>query len=205
MLGATPPLDFCPGPSQRQRNRRRSREVSCIAPVRRRRPTILPLLVALASAQTPQWTVSVDPLTTALGFVHLQTELALGRRFSIYAGPNIKLFDFPGTEQQQYRGYGVEVGLRWFFTAGDKPTHRSAPRGAWVMVRGVAANVRRTDRTEISEFGGYISALAGHTWMFDEVFVVGLGLGIQRIDYTVDGLGIQGTLPAAHSTVGVAF
>lgn len=149
--------------------------------------------------------MTVDPLTTALGFVHLQTELALGRRFSIYAGPSLKLFDFPGTEQEPYQGFGVEAGVRWFVNAGDKPTHKSAPRGPWVMVRGVAASVRRTDRDNVSEFGGYISALGGYTWIFDDVFVVGLGLGIQRIDYTVDDLGIQGTLPAAHTTVGIAF
>ena len=73
------------------------------------------------------------------------------------------------------------------------------------MVRGVAANLRRTRGEELSSFGGYISALGGYTWIFDDVFVVGLGLGIQRIDYTVGNLGIIGTLPAAHTIVGVAF
>lgn len=66
------------------------------------------------------------------------------------------------------------------------------------MVRGLGASVRRTDRDNTSGLGGYISALGGYTSIFDDVFVV--GLGIQRIDYTVDDLGIRGTLPAAHTT-----
>jgi hypothetical protein len=144
-------------------------------------------------------------LTTALGFVHLQTELALGRRFSIYAGPSLKLFDFPGTEQLPIRGVGVEVGIRWFFAAGKKPVHRSAPRGAWVMVRGLGASISTTSGVEETDFGGYISALGGYTWIFDDVFVVGLGLGIQSINYTADNMGIAGILPAAHTTIGIAF
>lgn len=72
--------------------------------------------------------------------------------------------------------------------------------------RVVGASLKRTTRpSRDSEFGGYNSALGGYTWIFDDVFVVGLGLGIQRLDYTIDGLGIKGTLPAVHTTVGIAF
>jgi len=166
---------------------------------------MLALVVAIASAQAPQWTVTVDPLTTYLGFVHLQTELALSDRVSFYASPSLKLFDAPGTEQEPYRGLGVEVGLRYFWGRQNGNPACVAPCGPWVMVRGVFADVRTTDGTEESDFGRYTSALVGHSWIFDSQWTVQLGAGVQHMDYTVADYGISGWLPALHTNVGIAF
>jgi hypothetical protein len=38
-------------------------------------------------AQAADWTIQVDPLTTALGLVHVQIEYALSDHWSVYAGP----------------------------------------------------------------------------------------------------------------------
>ncbi len=160
------------------------------------------VLSAPAAAQDapeiPEWTLQVDPLTTALGFVHLQVERRLSDSFSVYAGPHLHLFD--GLLDQEsgdsYRGYGAEAGLRWFFLGG-------APQGFWAQVRGVVAHI--TPSTDVSGVGGYVSALAGYTAIFDGWFVLAGGLGLQYMHYHVDGIGPKGILPAAHTTIGVAF
>ena len=82
------------------------------------------------AAETPRWTIQVDPLTTALGFVHVQTERALSPSFSVYLGPHLRLFDGLGGTGQPYRGVGIEVGARWF-------PWKAAPEDAWLLVRGV--------------------------------------------------------------------
>jgi len=71
-------------------------------------------------ASIPEWTLQLDPLTTALGFVHLQVEKRLSDSFSVYAGPHLHLFDglLDKESGESYRGYGVEAGLRWFFLGG---------------------------------------------------------------------------------------
>jgi len=146
----------------------------------------------------PAWTVQVDPLTTALGFVHVQLERRLARAFSIYAGPHARLFRGLGAdESEDHKGYGLEVGARWFFLA-----RRGAPAGAWAQVRGVLARVSKDDQ---SQAGGYVSALAGYTFIVSHRWVFALGLGVQYINYQAAGVGTEGVLPAAHTTVGLAF
>ncbi len=151
----------------------------------------------------PQWTVQVDPLTTALGFVHVQVERALAPQWSVYVGPHLRLFDSPLLSEQEgvseeakdFKGYGLEAGLRWFF----EPT---APQGWWLQVRGVGAYLVGPNETGA---GGYASALGGHTWILGDVFVLAAGLGGQYLHYQVEGAGPKGVLPAAHTTFGFAF
>jgi hypothetical protein len=144
----------------------------------------------------PVWTVQVDPLTTALGFVHVQVERALGEHLSVYAGPSLRLFPgLRGKADETMKGYGAEVGVRYFF----RPT---APTGWWAQVRGVGAQLVDGDDTGL---GGYASALGGYTAVFDGWFVLAGGLGINYLNYTLNGQGTEGVLPAAHSTVGVAW
>lgn len=153
-----------------------------------------------ADAERPRFTVQVDPLTTALGFVHVQIEYAFTDHLSIYAGPHLRLFNGLISEpEEDYMGIGAEVGVRYFFAA-------SAPQGWWAQVRGVGAQVS-TDRfgQEESAFGGYVSALGGYTWIFNDLWVVAAGLGVQYIKYQVAGQGPKGVLPAAHTTIGFAF
>lgn len=149
---------------------------------------------------SPKWTVQLDPLTTALGFVHVQVERAIGEEWSVYAGPSLKLF--PGLLAEEgeapYTGLGVELGVRWYF-------HGAAPEGGWVLLRGVMARLRLDDAPNTTAFGGYVSALAGYTAIVDGWFVVSGGLGVQYLAYRVAGNGPSGLLPAAHTTVGVAF
>jgi hypothetical protein len=159
---------------------------------------VLTLATAPAAAEDdrPAWTLQVDPLTTYLGFAHLQVERALAPRWSIYAGPHARLFSPPGGDDEDFVGFGLEVGVRYFF----RPT---APEGWWAQLRGVGAHLRTPD--DATSFGGYVSALGGYTAIFDGWFVLAGGLGVQYLHYTVDGLGPKRVFVAAHTTVGVAF
>jgi hypothetical protein len=156
------------------------------------------LALAADPASAQQWTVTVDPLTTALGFVHVQVERALGPRVSVYAGPSLRLFDSVlGFPPGSFRGYGGEVGVRGFVWG-------TAPRGAWVMARGVLADVVSDGRGEL---GGYTSLLVGFTGIVGPGLVLSGGLGVSYFDYgsDLDGGGVHGVLPAAHTNIGWAF
>lgn len=153
-------------------------------------------LPAPAAAQAPQWTVQVDPLTAALGFAHVQIERALSPRWSLYAGPHLRLYDsLLADTREDYTGFGVELGLRWFFSP-------SAPEGWWLCARGVGAALQGP--TEAAP-GGYVSALGGYTWIIDGRWVLAGGAGVQYLHYTVEGLGPRGVFPALHTALGVAF
>ena len=154
----------------------------------------------------PAWTVSVDPLTWALSFAHVQVERRLTPRLSLYVGPSLHLYDglVPDT-QGPWRGYGAEAGLRWFFRPG-------APRGAWLMARGVLGWVT-TEQATLPEggtghaagLGGYTSGLVGYTAILGPGLVLSGGVGVSWFDYGVAQWGIHGPLPAAHTAVGWAF
>jgi hypothetical protein len=172
------------------------------------RAALLVLVAAapsVAAAETPEisppppaWTVQVDPLTTALGFVHVQIERRLSPRFSVYAGPHARLFSgILAEDGEDHTGVGVEAGARWFFLA-----HDHAPAGSWAQVRGMIA---RVSLDGASEPGGYASVLVGYTHIAARRWVLSGGLGVQYIHYAVGDVGTEGVLPAAHTTVGVAF
>ncbi len=145
------------------------------------------------------WTVSVDPLTTALGFTHVQVERAFGPRLSVYAGPNLRLYDgLLPTIDGPYFGLGAEVGVRGFFVG-------AAPEGAWVMARGVLARVSTRDPAPDAAAGGYTSGLIGYTAILGPGLVLSGGLGISWFDYGVGEWGVHGVLPAAHTNFGWAF
>jgi hypothetical protein len=152
---------------------------------------------AEAPARTPPaWTIQIDPLTTALGFAHVQVERRIGEGLSLYAGPHARVFSgLAADEDDGVRGVGAELGLRWFVRG-------VAPAGSWAQVRGVGARV--SDDSDAT-FGGYVSALGGHTWILRERWVLSAGLGIQYVHYAVSGEGPKGVLPAAHTTFGIAF
>ena len=160
---------------------------------------MMALLLSGAALAAPSWTVQVDPLTAALGFAHVQVERAVSDRVSVYAGPNLRLYDgLLADVNGPYQGYGVEAGVR-VYPWGE------APSGPWVLARGVAAWLRTTDGTDLSNAGGYGSLLAGYTGILGERLVLSAGLGAQRFAYTVGPYGPSGWGPAAHSAVGVAF
>lgn len=155
-------------------------------------------VVGVAHAD-PTWTVQVDPLTAALGFAHVQVERVVAPRLSVYAGPNLRLYDGLLTDVNgPYQGYGVEAGVR-VYPWGEAPT------GPWALVRGVGAWIRATDGSGRANPGGYGSALVGYTGIVADWLVLSGGLGVQRFAYTVGPYGPTGWGPAAHSTVGVAF
>lgn len=146
------------------------------------------------------WTVVVDPLTTVLGYVHVQLERRISDRFTLYMGPHLRLFDSVfSDEKEPYRGYGAELGVRFFPLGG-------AIDGFWVGIRGVAARVVTHDPAEpASEFGGYVSALAGYTHFLGSRFVLSGGAGMQYIHYEVADFGVSGPLPALHTAAGLRF
>lgn len=148
----------------------------------------------IEEASGPAWTLQVDPLTTALGYVHLQIERRVAPHWSVYIGPHLRLFSPPFGEAEDYRGYGLELGLRYFFQG-------TAPEGWWVGIRGVLAALR-TENTRRP--GGYASALGGYTAIFGH-FVLSGGIGIQYLHYTIEGLGPKRVFVALHTALGVAF
>lgn len=163
--------------------------------------------LAAESSQNPElpaksaikWTVQVDPLTTALGFAHIQVERALSEHLAIYVGPSLRLYSSVfDAEPSPFVGIGVELGVRWFL----RPT---APRGLWAQVRGVLARLSTDEQGGKTGIGGYGSALVGHTWIFAGRWVLAAGAGVNYLRYTIAGMGTEGLLPAAHTAVGVAF
>jgi len=158
------------------------------------------------SNSTPAWTVTVDPLTTALGFVHVQIERAIGRHFSIYLGPSLRLFNgIISEDHEDFIGLGVEGCVRYYFLG-------TAPFKWWAGIRGVAAHLSSSvGGKETSAFGFYVSALAGYSWLVTSWLTLSAGLGIQYLSYQlphpISGkmMGPGGILPAAHTNIGVAF
>lgn len=172
---------------------------------------MLPLLLALSNAYaTPDWTypqrswtVSVDPLTLALGFTHLQVERVVGPHWSVYGSPHLFVFPSPllAELQQPFRGLGAEAGVRYFFDD-------HAPTGCWVMARGVLAHLKTTEGADtpgLTSAGGYGSVLVGYTAILGEHLVLSGGAGAQYLRYQVDGMGVLGPAPALHTNVGWAF
>jgi len=158
-------------------------------------------LIAAFSAQAddPRWTLTVDPLTYAVGYPHLQVEGVLSEHLSLYVGPHARLYDGILTEEPEpFRGYGVESGLRYFF----RPT---APVGPWLMYRQVAAFLHTTEGPEVSEFGGYSSALVGYTGVLGGWLVLAGGAGFNYLYYDIEGMGASGPFVALHTNIGVAF
>ena len=156
----------------------------------------------VASADTPEprsWTLQVDPLTTALGFAHLQVERVLSPHLPIYVGPSLRLYSSVfDAEPSPFTGIGAEAGVRYFI----RP---SAPRGLWAQVRGVLARLSTDEQGGKTGMGGYGSALVGYTWILADRWVLAGGLGVNYLQYTIAGMGTEGLLPAAHTTLGVAF
>ncbi len=157
-------------------------------------------MVPLAAALAFQWTVTVDPLTTAIGFTHVQVERRLGPRASLYASPSLRLYDgILADINGPYRGLGLEVGGRAFL----RPT---APEGAWLMLRGVGARLSTTgEGPKTARWGGYTSLLAGGTFIGARGLVLSGGLGASLFQYSVAGDGVEGLGLAAHTNLGWAF
>jgi hypothetical protein len=153
-------------------------------------------LIAAAFA----WTVTVDPLTAALGFAHVQVERRLAPRVSLYAGPSLRLYDgLLADVNGPYRGAGLELGVRGFL----RPT---APEGAWIMLRGVGARTWTVaPAAEAQGVGGYTSLLVGGTWIGERGLTLSGGLGGSLFAYGIGGYGPQGPAVAAHSNLGWAF
>lgn len=90
---------------------------------------------------------------------------------------------------------GVEVGVRWF-PWGD------TLRGPWGLVRGVGAYIYN-DSDE--DFGGYISALVGYTYILNDFWVFSGGAGVQYIKYQAGDVGPNSLFPALHTAIGISF
>lgn len=160
---------------------------------------LLALVATAEAADPPAWTVTVDPLTTAIGIVHLQVERVLDPRFSLYAGPSLRLFDgvLPDTNGP-WRALGAELGVRGFFLG-------QAPEGGWVMLRGVLARTSTDTPAPEAGAGGYTSALVGGTAVLGPGLVLSGGLGLSWFNYGVADFGVHGFAPAAHTNLGWAF
>lgn len=142
------------------------------------------------------WTLSVDPLTTAIGIVHLQVEHTAGPHVSVYAGPSLRVFDGILTNTNgPWTALGAEVGVRGFFVG-------EAPEGGWVMARGVLAWASAEGEGNPA---GYTSALVGYTGILGPGLVLSGGLGVSWFAYGAGGYGVYGLAPAAHTNIGWAF
>ena len=153
-----------------------------------------------AQASTPGWTITVDPLTTALGFAHLQFERRLSGHWSAYSGPHLRLFDnIFSSAEEPYIGLGAEVGMR-FFPFGK------APSGLWLMGRGVGARTMLLDPEDpLRGWAGYGSGLIGYTLIPWNFLVLSGGVGVQYLRYGIAEYGVRGLAPALHTAIGIAF
>lgn len=159
----------------------------------------LAMMTGAYAADDPQWTITVDPLTFAIGYPHLQIEGTLSDKFSLYAGPHARLFDGILTEEPEpFRGYGIESGLRYFPKA-------QAPTGMWLMYRQVVARINTTEPPEEVKIGGYSSALVGYTGILADFLVLAGGAGFNYLYYDIQGMGASGPFIALHTNIGVAF
>ncbi len=148
--------------------------------------------------EVPAWNLQVDPLTTVLGIAHVLLERRLTKNIAVYAGPSLKLYDNLLADDPSYRAIGVEFGARWFFSD-------TAPKGWWAGGRATIANVSANDESQV---GGYVSALAGYAWIFDNNLVLSAALGVSYFEYhagDADEGGVEGVLPGAHTAIGYAF
>jgi hypothetical protein len=163
--------------------------------------TFLSLSVASVAAAQPEpvdYTITVDPLTTALGYVHLQVERTLSSHTSLYVGPHLRLFDgVLADAPEPYVGLGAEAGFRYF-------PWGAAPRGPWAMVRSVGAHLHTTDGSKQQSFGGYSSLLLGGTATVGPLVLSG-GAGLNYLYYTVGDYGPSGPYPALHTNLGIAL
>ena len=160
---------------------------------------MLALLLPLALAAPPTWTITVDPLTTAIGYAHLQVERRLAEHWSLYLGPSLRLYNgILADINGPYVGLGLEAGGRWF-------PWGKAPEGGWLMIRGEGAWLRTTDGSDLGAPGGYTSALTGGTWLLGDHLVLSGGAGLSFFAYEVGGFGPTGWIPALHTNLGVAL
>ena len=150
-----------------------------------------------AAPTSIEWTVQIDPLTTALGIAHVLFEKRLTSRFAAYVGPSLRLYDslLTNDDEEGYRAYGIEYGIRYFLQS-------TAPFGLWAGLRFV--NARLSFENE-NRLGGYVSGLFGYAWHFSKFWLISGALGISYFDYSVGGVGVSGVLPAAHTGIGVVF
>lgn len=150
--------------------------------------------------EPPNWTITVDPLTVALGYPHIQIERRINSSLSVYAGPHARLFDSIFEEgSESFYGLGAEAAVRWF-------PFGSAPSGFWLSARTVAAHLKTYDVMDpTSSFGGYSSGLAGFTWIPFNWLVLSGGAGVQYLYYDIEDLGLRTLYPAMHTAVGIAF
>ncbi len=148
----------------------------------------------------PSWTITVDPLTVALGYPHLQIERRVSRSMTVYGGPHLRLFDsLLAEEHEPFYGAGGELAVRWF-------PFGSAPSGLWLSGRTVVAHLWTYDTEEIARsFGGYSSGLIGFTWIPFGWLVVSGGAGVQYLYYDIEDFGTRSFYPALHTAVGIAF
>ncbi len=145
-----------------------------------------------------KYTLQFDPLTAALGYMHLQLEHAVTPSFSYYVSPHARTHSsLINYTYEPYNSIGVEAGLRFFFK-------KQAPEGLWIGARGTIARLS-TERQTTAEPGGYVSALGGYTWISKNGFVLSGGAGVQYINYNIAGMGPKGIFPALHTAFGTAF
>lgn len=149
---------------------------------------------------SPSWTITVDPLTTALGFAHLHFERRLSGHWTASSGPNLRLYDnIFSSLHEPYHGYGAEVGMR-FFPFGK------APSGLWLMSRGVGARTVMLDpENPLKGWAGYGSGLIGYTFIPWNWLVLSTGVGVQYLRYGISEYGVRGLAPALHTALGIAF
>ena len=146
--------------------------------------------------------VSFDPITTLLGFINMQVELAPSFNWSFYVGPHLRMFDGILTDESEpYRGVGVEVGLRYFPLS-------EAPMGFWIGARTVNAYLHKTDpdaEESVVGWGGYNSVLAGYTVNPIGALILSGGIGVQYINYGLRDYGTTGFFPALQTTIGLTY
>lgn len=158
---------------------------------------------ALARAQPlrPRNVVTWQPLSLVTGYVDLEYERALGRRFSAYVAPGA-IFStgrrLDGSNAAGVFGWSVDLGARWF-PFGDAPAGFFADLSAGVCTSTIVAGYGDRARG----LGGRGMLLGGYTVVWHHLVLSG-GLGVQFAGFDREsGTGIQWNVwPALRVAVG---
>lgn len=167
-------------------------------------PALVSAQPAAARALRPRNVVTWQPLSLVTGYVDLEYERALGRRFSAYVAPGA-IFSrgrrLDGTNAAGVFGWSVDLGARWF-PFGDAPAGLFADLSA-----GFCTSTLVTDFGERARgLGGRGMLLGGYTIVWHHLVLSG-GLGVQVTAFDREsGTGIQWHVwPALRVAVGFAL
>jgi hypothetical protein len=163
----------------------------------------------LGRAQTqpsrPRNVVTLQPLSLITGYIDLEYERTLSRRFSAYVAPGA-IFSrgrrLDGSNTAGVFGWSVDLGGRWY-PFGEAPSGLFADLSAGVFTSTLLTSFGERGRG----LGGRGMLLGGYTFVLGGHLVLSGALGVQVTGFDREsGTGIQwSVLPALRVALGFAL